>query len=126
MMIFSTRKKKDHMLVAYTVMILVMIIMTVITVNAISTYDEAYARSHLDTVREAVYDALITCYALEGSYPESLDYLAENYGLILDRDRYIYHYSIFASNILPEFDVIPNITKKGEESAFIYEEDGDE
>jgi hypothetical protein len=126
MMIFGMKKQRDHMRLAYAVIIIIMIIAVVIIVNALSSYDEAYSRMRTDTVREAVYDALITCYALEGSYPDSLDHLAQNYGLILDRDRYIYHYSIFASNILPEFDVIPKITAKGEETAFIYEEDDNE
>ena len=126
MMILGMKKKKNYMRAAYVISIIVLLIMIAIVIKAVSSYDEAYARARLDTVREAVYEALITCYALEGSYPGSLDYLADNYGLIIDRDRYIYHYSIFASNILPEFDVIPKVIQEGARTAFIYGEDQDE
>ena len=46
------------------------------------------------------------CYAIEGAYPESVDYLAENYGLIYDKDRYIIYYDRFADNIRPTVSVL--------------------
>lgn len=54
----------------------------------------------------AVKRAVLTCYALEGAYPESYDYLSENYGISVNTDRYIVHYEIFASNIMPDIAVI--------------------
>ncbi len=49
----------------------------------------------------------IQCYASEGSYPPDLTYLEDNYGLILKRERYLYYYEVFASNVLPDIRVIP-------------------
>ena len=43
---------------------------------------------------------------LEGSYPETYGYLRDNYGLQIDEDRFIVHYEIFASNIMPDITVI--------------------
>lgn len=60
----------------------------------------------LKTVTQAVDVAVNECYALEGSYPPSLEYLHENYGLVLDTQHYIYDYSVFASNIPPEIHVL--------------------
>ena len=57
-------------------------------------------------VYDAVHDAALTCYAVEGAYPESLEYLYENYGLAFDRDRYMVTYDAFASNRMPEIYVI--------------------
>jgi hypothetical protein len=51
--------------------------------------------------KEAIERAVMQCYALEGSYPPSLEYLVQNYGLILDQKRYVYLYETVAGNIHP-------------------------
>lgn len=48
----------------------------------------------------------VQCYATEGSYPEDLAYLEDNYHLLLKGDKYEYFYEIFASNIAPTIHVI--------------------
>ena len=45
--------------------------------------------------------------ALENSAVLSLDYLADNYGVVVDREHYIVHYDVFASNIMPDIRVVP-------------------
>ena len=50
------------------------------------------------------------CYAVEGSYPESLDYLKEHYGLTYDEDRFFVDYQVIGANILPDVTII----EKGE------------
>ena len=57
-------------------------------------------------VYDAVRNAALTCYAVEGAYPDSLDYLRSNYGLAYDRSRYQVTYSAFASNLVPEIYVV--------------------
>lgn len=58
-----------------------------------------------DSVREAVLNAALTCYAVEGAFPAELSYLQENYGLLYDEERYIIYYDAFASNLPPEVRV---------------------
>lgn len=55
---------------------------------------------------ESIRRAVITCYAIEGSYPPSYDYIKENYGLSIDEGKYDVFYSIFASNIMPDITVL--------------------
>ena len=57
-------------------------------------------------IREAVLRAAVECYSVEGAYPESLDYLTEYYGLSINRNRYIVVYDAFASNQLPDIQVL--------------------
>lgn len=56
-------------------------------------------------VRDAVRGALTTCYAVEGAYPTSIDYLVENYGLAYDESRFFITYDAFASNVYPDIMV---------------------
>ncbi len=55
----------------------------------------------------AVTRAAVQCYATEGRYPASIDYLVERYGLSVDRARYIVHYDRFAENLMPDIRVLP-------------------
>ena len=55
---------------------------------------------------ESIRRAIVINYAIEGSYPESVTYLEENYGIHIDKSKYLVHYRIFASNIMPDMSVI--------------------
>ena len=60
-----------------------------------------------ETLRNGITRACVQCYAIEGRYPPSIEYLTENYGIQIDEDRYYVFYSGFASNLMPEITVIP-------------------
>jgi hypothetical protein len=57
-------------------------------------------------VEESIQKAAISCYALEGRYPQSFEYLTKNYGISIDTDKYAVFYSVFASNIMPDITVV--------------------
>lgn len=61
-------------------------------------------------VLDAVRRAALTCYAVEGAYPQSLEALERGYGLAYNKDAYIVSYDAFASNIMPNIQVL----RKGE------------
>lgn len=61
--------------------------------------------SGLETTEQNLRRAAAACYALEGQYPPSLEYLTENYGLNIDEERYAVHYEAFASNLMPDITV---------------------
>lgn len=70
-------------------------------------YIQADMQSGAQTaLHQAILDAAVQCCAIEGTYPASVAYLEENYGLVIDHDRYIVQYEVFASNILPEIQII--------------------
>jgi len=61
--------------------------------------------SQITLLKDTVRREAVQCYALEGSYPQDLDYLKERYGLRYDTERYIVHYKSLGSNLLPEISV---------------------
>lgn len=63
-------------------------------------------RSELESVRSRVEKGITLCYSIEGAYPESLDYLVENYGVSYDSEKYIVHFLPAADNIRPTVSVI--------------------
>lgn len=62
------------------------------------------------SLRTAVLDAAVQCYALEGAYPQSLSYLEENYGVQANHSRFIVSYEAYASNQLPVVAVLEKQT----------------
>jgi hypothetical protein len=49
----------------------------------------------------------VQCYSLEGRYPPDLAYLEKNYGLTLDKGKYVYHYRTIGENMMPRIDLLP-------------------
>ena len=68
--------------------------------------EQTAQREQTALLKEAVDQAVISCYAIEGRYPESLDYLRENYGVQVDTEKYAVTYEVFADNVRPEVKVI--------------------
>ena len=60
----------------------------------------------LSALETNIENGITMCYAVEGAYPESIEYLCDHYGLIYDRDKYIVHYERFASNIRPSVMIL--------------------
>lgn len=59
------------------------------------------------SVRTSILDAAQQCCAIEGSYPSSLTYLEEHYGLVVNRDEYAITYECYAANVPPAVRVVP-------------------
>lgn len=57
-------------------------------------------------LEESIRRTAAACYASEGVYPPTIEYMKENYGLQIDESRYYVDYSAFASNLMPDFTVI--------------------
>jgi len=60
----------------------------------------------LETIESALQRAIVTCYAVEGKYPPSLDYIYENYGVRVDEGRYAVFYDVVAANLMPSVQVM--------------------
>lgn len=55
---------------------------------------------------EAIRKAMVSCYAIEGVYPPNIDYLEENYGVVIDHDLYLVDFQRVASNVMPSVMLI--------------------
>lgn len=59
------------------------------------------------SIRTSVLNAAEQCYAIEGAYPSSLDYLVQKYGIRYDKSSYVVNYNVFAANVPPTVTVTP-------------------
>ena len=83
------------------VAVIVSVLILIAVGNSLLNLGQQSRATGLDVAEKALEKAVMQCYALEGAYPPNLEYLEQNYGLIIDRQKYVYLYEIVAGNIHP-------------------------
>ena len=68
--------------------------------------EEGQGEEGRSRLEESLRRAAVACYAAEGIYPPTLDYLEKGYGIQIDRSRYGVFYDIFAENLMPDITVV--------------------
>ena len=63
-------------------------------------------KEEYQTLETALTRSITQCYAVEGNYPESLDYLKKSYGLHYDEEKFFVDYQPLGSNIIPDVTII--------------------
>ncbi len=86
--------------------LLVFAAVAVFVVRGVEKTAQLSDRDGLRAAEQAVRQAAVSCYALEGAYPASYEELKKRSGLAVDDREYVVFYEIFASNIMPEVTVI--------------------
>lgn len=73
---------------------------------AVSRLDRGRQAEGKQQLEDALRRTAVSCYALEGFYPPSVDYMREHYALQYDEETYIVRYEVFASNLMPDITVL--------------------
>ncbi|MCR5690674.1 MAG: hypothetical protein K6G62_00445, partial [Eubacterium sp.] len=55
--------------------------------------------------------AVMLCYATEGVYPESIDYLKDHYGIQINEEEYAVFYEVQGKNLMPNITVMESQIK---------------
>lgn len=63
-------------------------------------------REQAQLLEDAIRNAAVTNYAIDGVYPDTLESIVDMYGIIIDEGRFLVRYNVFASNIMPDIHVI--------------------
>ncbi|MDO5062522.1 MAG: hypothetical protein Q4D77_05045 [Peptostreptococcaceae bacterium] len=97
-------KNTNSMSLLSFLMIVVALVYGLSFLSQRSTIDNAIA------LEKNIKKAAAACYAVEGAYPQSIDYLTTHYGLILDEKKYVVHYEGVGGNLMPSIAVVPKGT----------------
>lgn len=106
-MIHVEQKKKQPTVFFYLVSLLVLAVCLYLFLIGIGNMAERTETEQLNVLTQAIQRASVQCYAIEGQYPPSVEYLEEHYGLTIDHEKYHVFYDGWASNIMPDITVIP-------------------
>ncbi len=103
---FTSRNKEKTNVFKLLLPILLFAMIAIVVVVGVQNVSSSSGSEQLVVMEQAVRRSVVQSYAIEGRYPNSLEYLERNYGLILDRDRFVYHYRVNGTNLLPEIAVL--------------------
>ena len=97
----QTRNRRLIVTLAITAFILIAAVFAWAGKAAEDSFEE-----QAEAIKDTVSRRALQCYVIEGAYPESLDYLVENYGLAVNREDYKIVSIPYAENLPPEVKVI--------------------
>lgn len=97
-------KRRQPRTLALSVLIFVLIF--AVFLLSLSSMSESTARRQRESLEKALDRSVAYCYAIEGSYPESLSYIKANYGLSYDEERFFVDYVYQGGNMLPDITII--------------------
>lgn len=102
-MITAYKKKRGFpaVLISFAVFAALIAFVLVMLANA----EETSRAEALAAVEQSIIRAAVSCYAYEGFYPADIEYLEENYNLVINRDRYIVFYDRTGDNLMPNIIV---------------------
>lgn len=100
----KTNKRRAYLPVLLAaIVILALLLWFFSALRHLGTGHRQEGRSQLET---ALRRAAVACYAAEGIYPPSLDYLKQHYGVQIDENQYAVFYEVFADNLMPDITVL--------------------
>ncbi|MCR5715989.1 MAG: hypothetical protein K6G23_03995 [Lachnospiraceae bacterium] len=104
---FESRFSQLHILLRKVFPLLLLVVILGIFVIALQRIDRSSYDNQLESLQNAIHRDIMQCYALEGTYPPSLDYLTQHYGLTYNTDLFFVDYQVIASNIYPDITILP-------------------
>lgn len=99
-------RRQSHHAPRFLLSVCVFLLILVVFVQGISSLSTSTKKRQKESLENAIMRDVTYCYTVEGTYPESLEYLKENYGLTYDEDLFFVDYRIAGSNILPDVTII--------------------
>lgn len=96
-----TKKARRRRIIRWFCVAIAVLVIFVGSWSAFTKMDERLREQAELSIRNAILNSAKQCCAIEGSYPSSLRYLEENYGLVVNHDSYVITYEAFAANVMP-------------------------
>lgn len=103
---FGKRKWTLFHFIKTKVVLLLFLVFLGVFLYGLSTLEGSTSEKQRASLEAALHRSIVQCYAVEGTYPPSLDYLEENYGLTYDKERFFIDYLSIGSNLMPDVFII--------------------
>lgn len=102
------RRRLNLNLIKTIILFGVLAVLVFCLIKSVEKMGNGQQSESLKQLDESIRKATMTCYATEGVYPPSIQYLKDNYGIQIDEDRYSVFYEIEGANLMPDITVMRN------------------
>lgn len=103
-----TQTKQNRNIWRTLLPIAVFAIIVCIFLGSLFTVSDSTVARQKESLQNALSRTITYCYIVEGTYPESLDYIKSNYGLTYNADLFYVDYKPNGANIYPDVTIIQN------------------
>ena len=101
-------KKNVRRILSLLLTLVLAVVLLTWFLSAFSQLGGDHAAEDKAQLETALTRAAVACYAAEGAYPPSVEYLEEHYGIQINKDLYTVKYEVIASNLMPDITVLEN------------------
>ena len=82
------------------------ILLFIVFIKGIASVSETTIYKQKESLTTALNRSITQCYAVEGTYPPSLEYIENHYGLTYDHDKFFVDYQVYGANMYPTVTVL--------------------
>ncbi|MBO4808078.1 MAG: hypothetical protein J5537_03485 [Lachnospiraceae bacterium] len=82
------------------------ILLFIVFIKGIASVSETTIDKQKESLTTALNRSITQCYAVEGTYPPSLEYIENHYGLTYDHDKFFVDYQVYGANMYPTVTVL--------------------
>ena len=86
--------------------IVIFLVLVTVFMFALANISESTTDRQQEALENAITRSIVNCYCVEGTYPPSLSYLSDHYGLTYDKELFFVDYQAIGSNIFPDVTII--------------------
>ncbi len=86
--------------------VIIFVLIAVFFIQAVEYSGRSSIEKEQESLESAIARDIVQCYAIEGMYPPSLQYMEDHYGLTYDSNVFFVDYQPIASNLYPDYTVI--------------------
>ncbi len=97
--------KKGKHLLRFLLLVLVAVVV-IFFLRSVTNLENGQAAEDKRQLEETLRRAVVACYAVEGAYPPTIEYLLDNYGITYNQEKYVIKYEYYGSNLIPDITVL--------------------
>jgi len=103
---FEQTRKPFSRTITYLYPLIAFATIFILFLGGIRSVSDTSLAKQKESLETALTRSISQCYAVEGVYPPSLDYLISHYGLTYDSNIFLVDYQYYGGNLLPEITVL--------------------
>lgn len=90
----------------YALPLILFLTIGVLFLRGLTSVSDTTLAKQRESLETALNRSISQCYAVEGLYPPTLEYIEQHYGLTYDKTLFKVDYQPFGSNLFPDVTII--------------------
>jgi hypothetical protein len=103
---FNPESRIKNMFTGFRLSVILFIAIVIFFIYSVGNISSDTVDRQEQSLRDALQRSIVSCYCVEGTYPPSLSYLTEHYGLTYDDTVFFVDYRPIASNMYPDVTIL--------------------